>query len=153
MENVRKILEERRIPFDIIRHKQPIRTAKEGAKALGIDLGQTAPALVLKADDDYVVLIMSGARGRIDLEAAAGLLGRGRLLLASRDEVREATGHEAGAIPLVGHTLPCLVDKLLYQYSYIYGGTGEPASTLKLDPRDLSKVNHVLAYLDADGAG
>lgn len=108
---------------------------------------------MLKADDDYVVLIMSGARGRIDLEAAAALLGRGRLLLASRDEVREATGHEAGAIPLVGHTLPCLVDKLLYQYSYIYGGTGEPASTLKLDPRDLSKVNHVLAYLDADGAG
>lgn len=26
MENVRKILEERRVPFDIIRHKQPIRS-------------------------------------------------------------------------------------------------------------------------------
>ncbi|CAH8713638.1 hypothetical protein M5W83_16395 [Paenibacillus thiaminolyticus] len=153
MENVRKILEERRIPFDIIRHKQSIRTAKEGAEVLGIDIGQTAPALVLKADDEYVVLIMSGARGRIDLEAAAGLLGRGKLVLASRDEVQEATGYEAGAIPLVGHTLPCLVDKLLYQYPCIYGGTGEPASTLKLDPGDLSKVNHVLAYLDADGIG
>ncbi|WP_374016119.1 YbaK/EbsC family protein [Paenibacillus thiaminolyticus] len=48
------------------------------------------------------------ARGRIDLEAAAGILGRGKLMLASRDEVREDTGYEAGAIPLVGHTLPCL---------------------------------------------
>lgn len=153
MDNLRKILEEQRIPFDIIRHNQPIRTAKEGAEVLGIDLGQTAPALVLKADDEYVVLIMSGARGRIDLEAAADILGRGKLMLASRDEVREATGYEVGAIPLVGCTLPCLVDKLLYQYPCIYGGTGEPASTLKLDPRDLSKVNHVIAYLDADGIG
>lgn len=153
MENVRKILEEQRISFDIIRHKQPIRTAKEGAHALGIDIGQTAPALVLKADGEYVVLIISGARGRIDLEAAARMLGCSKLELASRLEAREATGYEAGAIPLIGHTLPCLVDKLLYQYTCIYGGTGEPDSTLKLDPRDLSKVNHVIAHLDADGTG
>ncbi|MDU5140786.1 MAG: YbaK/EbsC family protein [Paenibacillus dendritiformis] len=152
MENVRKILEEQRVPFDIIRHKQPIRTAKEGAQALGIDIGQTAPALVLKADGEYVVLIISGARGRIDLEALAGMLGRGKLELASRLEAREATGYEAGAIPLAGHAMPCLVDKLLYRYPWIYGGTGEPATTLKLDPRDLSKVNHVVAYLEADRA-
>ncbi|OLN31696.1 hypothetical protein DSOL_2384 [Desulfosporosinus metallidurans] len=49
---------------------------------------------------------------------------------------------------MVGHNLPCVVDKRLFQYTSIYGGSGEETCTLKINPNALEKVNRVVATLD-----
>ena len=49
---------------------------------------------------------------------------------------------------MVGHDLPCIIDKRLFQYPSIYGGTGKATCTLKINPRDLEKLNNIVAILE-----
>ncbi|MEK4325694.1 hypothetical protein MKZ24_06375 [Paenibacillus sp. FSL R7-0297] len=44
--------------------------------------------------------------------------------------------------------LPYILDRGLFRYPFIYGGTGVPVSTLKLNPHDLEKLNQVVAFGD-----
>jgi Cys-tRNA(Pro)/Cys-tRNA(Cys) deacylase len=148
MDKVRTILQEHEIPFEIIHHEKPIRTAQEGADYFGIELGQTAPTLVLKSEKGYFALIVSGGRGRVNLEAVSNMLGCQQLNLATPKEVQQLTGYTVGSVPIVGLSLPCIVDRELFRYPFIYGGTGEPTSTLKMVPDALEKLNQVIGFLE-----
>ena len=148
MNGLREILEKRGCHYEIIRHEKPILSREDGARYFGIDAGRTAPSLVLKTDKGYFVLIVSGSRGRLDFDNIAGLLGCEKVKLASPKEVREATGFEAGCVPLVGLDLPCVLDKRLLRYDFVNGGTGQPTCTLKIKPQALKRLNQVVATLD-----
>ncbi|MFC4600384.1 aminoacyl-tRNA deacylase [Cohnella hongkongensis] len=88
---------------------------------------ETAPTLVLKSEKGYFAMIVSGNRGRVNLDEISGVLGCGQLEMAAPKEVRQITGYTVGSVSLVV-SLPCIVDKKLFRYPFVYGGTGEPAS-------------------------
>ena len=44
---------------------------------------------------------------------------------------------------VVGLNLPFIIDKNLYRYPFIYGGTGERTCTLKINPQALDELNSV----------
>lgn len=136
------------IPFEILLHQQPIRSAQDGADYFGIELGQTAPTLILETDSGFVAAILSGDRGRLDFQAVADILSCQKVKLASPKQVEQITGYRIGTVPMVGLSLPCLIDRALFRYSAIYGGTGEAGSTLKISPKAVEELNQVVAYLD-----
>ncbi|EGW36220.1 YbaK/EbsC family protein [Desulfosporosinus sp. OT] len=148
MEKLQVRFQEKNVPFELINHKVPIHTAQEGATYFGITIGQTAPTLILKTDMGFFALIVSGDRGHVNLDEVASLLGCNKVKLAGAREVEKITGCSVGSISMVGHDLPCVVDKRLFQYSFIYGGSGEATCTLKINPSALEKVNKVVAILD-----
>ncbi|MCK9909806.1 YbaK/EbsC family protein, partial [Microbacteriaceae bacterium K1510] len=129
-------------------HDQPIKTAQDGARYFGIEPGQTASTLIVKTDNQFYVVICSGQRGRVNFAEIPALQGSGTVQLASADEVKQATGCAVGSVPLAGHSLPCIVDKLLFRYPYVYGGTGDPLATLKIPPAALEQVNHVVSFFE-----
>jgi len=133
---------------EIIRHEKPILSREDGPKVLGIEVGQTAPTLILKTDQGYAVCIVSGGRDKLDFEKIADLLGCGKVKLASPKEVREVTGFEVGRVPLVGLDLPCVLDKRLFNYDFVYGGTGQSTCTLKIEPQALHQLNRVVAEFE-----
>ncbi|WP_199426753.1 aminoacyl-tRNA deacylase [Thermaerobacillus caldiproteolyticus] len=147
MDNLKSILQENEVQFEIIHHESPIRTAQEGADYFGIEIGQTAPTLVLKSEKGYFAMIISGGRERVNLEEVSEILGCNQLKMATPKEVQKITGYTVGSVPLIGHSLPCIVDKELFRYPFIYGGTGDPTSTLKMPPHALEKLNQVVALL------
>lgn len=148
MEHLKAVLKEKGVPFEIIQHENTIRTAQEGADFFGIKIGQTAPTLILKGEQGFYALIFSGARRKVDFNEVSGILGCEQLRLADPGEVQDVTGYAVGSVSMAGLTLPCVVDRLLYQYPFIYGGTGMPGSTLKISPAALEKLNRVVAFLD-----
>ncbi|ACA44796.1 hypothetical protein FDC22_05605 [Clostridium botulinum] len=149
MDNLKTILQEKEVQYKNIQHEKQIRTAREGAYYFGIEIGQTAPTLVVKSEKGYFAMIVSGSRGRVNLEKVSRIIGCNELKMANPKEVRQITGYTAGSVSLV-LSLPCILDRELFRYPFIYGGTGEPASTLKLAPNDLEKINQVVAFLDID---
>lgn len=148
MEDLVTALENRDIHFEIIRHEKPIYSAQEGANYFDIEIGQTAPTLILKTDKGFFALIVSGSRGRVDLDEIGKILGCTKVKLAGGKEVLKVTGYSVGSVALVGHNLPCIIDKQLYRYPFIYGGTGEPTCTLKIGADALEKLNQVVAVLE-----
>ena len=148
MESLQALLKETNVTFELIDHDIAIRTAQEGAAYFGINVGQTAPTLILKTDKGFFALIMSGDRGHIDFEEVASILGCNKVKLAGEREVEKVTGCTLGSISMVGHNLPCIIDKRLFQYSNIYGGSGRATCTLKVNPSALEKLNKVVAILE-----
>lgn len=148
MELIRELLDRSGYEYEWIRHERPIRSAREGADYFGIDAGQTAPTLILSADRGYVALTVAGDRGPIDFAALAERLESSSVCLAPPKEVKRATGFEAGSVPMIGHSLPAVVDRRQLHYSAVYGGTGDPLATLKIDPRALLSLNEVLLVID-----
>ncbi|AIQ19121.1 prolyl-tRNA synthetase [Paenibacillus sp. FSL H7-0357] len=147
MDNLKAILQEKGVQYEIIHHEKQIRTAQEGADYFGIEIGQTAPTLVLKSEKGYFAMIVSGNRGRVNLEEVSDILECNQLKMATPKEVQQITGYTVGSVSLV-LSLPCIVDRGLFYYPFVYGGTGEPASTLKIAPNDLEKLNQVVAFWD-----
>ncbi|KQL44627.1 prolyl-tRNA synthetase [Brevibacillus choshinensis] len=148
MTSLQELLTTKNVPFEILEHPQLIRTAQDGADYFGIELGQTAPTLVLETENGYVAAILTGDRGRLDFQSVAVTLSCQEVKLANPKQVEAITGFRIGTVPLVGLFLPCLFDRRLFRYSAIYGGTGEAGSTLKISPGAVEELNQVMAYLD-----
>jgi len=77
-------------------------------------------------------------------------LGFSKLKMADSGKVLEMTGYETGAIPLIGHDLPCVFDDWLLTFDYIYGGTGDAFHTLKIKPSDIARLNNVVKHISVD---
>jgi len=148
LDNLKKMLLEKGVEFELIVHDQPVYSAREGSAFLGIEIGQTAPVLILETEKGYFAVIVSGERGRVDFKKIAQALGCGQAKLAKKEDVERVTGFAAGNLPLAGLALPCIVDRRLYRYPFIYGGSGKLGYTLKVSPDALKKVNQVAAELD-----
>lgn len=148
MQDLQLLLQEKGIHYEIIQHPVPIRSAQQGAEFFGIEIGQTASTLVLETEKGFFTVIFSGDRRRLDLNEVAKFLGCEQVKLASPQTVEKETGYSIGAVPMVGLSFPCLFDRQLFRFPFIYGGTGDVNSTLKISPATVEQLNSVVAYME-----
>ncbi|WP_127531827.1 aminoacyl-tRNA deacylase [Paenibacillus kobensis] len=138
-------LQENNSDFELIAHETPIQSTQDAAKYF--DIEKAAPTLVIQTENGLLALIVSSNRGRVDLKTLAEQLGFAKVKMADRTKVQELTGYQAGAIPFIGHQLPCVVDERLLGYDYIFGGSGDECTTLKIAPSDVVRLNRVVHYI------
>lgn len=150
MYNITNLLATCPYDYEFINHPHPIKTVNDGVKYFKIEAGQTAPTLILNADDNFYALIFSGSQNRLDFSAIASVLGCNQVKLAKPEKVERITGFIIGNIPMIGHSIPCVLDNRLLNYSFVYGGTGNPLITLKISPLALSQLNNVVANINVN---
>ncbi|WP_025718373.1 aminoacyl-tRNA deacylase [Paenibacillus sp. 1-18] len=147
MDKLVSILSEHNVDYEIIQHTAQINTAQEGAEYFGIEIGQTAPTLILKTEKGFFGLIISGDYGRVDFEILREKLLVDQIKLASPKEVEQVTGSKIGSVSLINFELPIIIDSQLNRFEYVYGGTGKPQTSLKIKPYDLEKINKIVGYI------
>jgi len=145
MDGLESILKNSGYDYELIQHEKPIHTSQEGADYFTIEVGQTAPTLILKTDRGFLAVTFSGERKRVDFAEIANLLGCKHVQLATKKEVEQITGCEIGSVPMVGLSLPLVLDKQLLRYPFVYGGSGQATCTLKIAPEALQQLNNVVA--------
>lgn len=144
--DLKQLLTDQNADFEILTHDKPIHSKQD---ALGyFRLEETAPTLILETENGYLALIISGEREKIDFRQLKKLTNCKKLQLANSDVIQEIMNLKAGQVPLIGHQLPCVIDKKLFNYPYVYGGTGDLFHTLKIKPDDLVKANQVILKFD-----
>src|SRR6476469_1820783 len=96
-ERVRQLLDGKSIPYEVLRHA-PVFASEEAAAVRGTPLASGAKALVCKADDRFVMIVLPADRKLASREVrkAAGIKS---LRFASREEVVQLTGLAPGSIP------------------------------------------------------
>jgi Ala-tRNA(Pro) deacylase len=101
------------VPFRVLEHA-PVRTSAEAAAVRGTPLEAGAKALVVRADDRPVHIVLPADR-RIDNARLRALLGTRRLRFVTPDELLTLTGCAPGAVPPFGNLfgLEVLVDEEL----------------------------------------
>ncbi|KIL39645.1 prolyl-tRNA synthetase [Gordoniibacillus kamchatkensis] len=147
MDELLLMLNNQQIDYGIIEHSIPIHTAQEGAEYFGIHIGQTAPTLILKTEQGYCALIISGDYGRVEFDSLKDILQTQEIRLAKPKEVEQVTGSKIGSVSLVNPNIPTIIDRGLFRFPFVYGGTGVSQSTLKIQPKDIEKLNNVVGYI------
>src|SRR5206468_2883646 len=99
--------------FQVSRHA-PVYTSEEAAAVRGVPLASGAKALVVKAGDDFRLLVVPADR-KLDSKKARASLGVKSIRFADRAEVERLTGLLPGAIPPFGSLfgLPTVCDPAL----------------------------------------
>ncbi|NBJ14745.1 MAG: hypothetical protein FNP40_04060 [Dehalobacter sp. 4CP] len=134
--------------FELLKNERRIRSSEEGAAYWKIHIGQTAPALILRAGSRFLLLVISGIIAKVDLETLAGCIEVAALRMATSQEIEARFGLRPGDVPLVGLDLPTLIDRRLMTYDFIYGGSGDTGYTLKISPKALPFLNRDHRLLD-----
>ena len=105
----------------------------------GKDLKLAMTNMVLKTEKGLVVVQKRG-NTQIDNKKLKKLLGVQRLALANEDELKKF-GLQPGIVPPLGYEIPMYMDEKVLENKEVYTGTGDRLFTIKLNPRDLLKVN------------
>ena len=102
-------------------------TAPLAAAALGVEVGAIANSLVFWSDGGPLLVMTSGAH-RVDTVALAERLGKGSIVRATADQVRDATGQAIGGVAPAGHpsSLTTVVDEALESFPEIWAAGGTP---------------------------
>src|SRR5262245_6873031 len=130
------LLHTRGIAFDVLHH-DPVYTSEEAAKVRGTPLASGAKALICKADDRFVLIVLPADR-KLASKAARKELGFKSLRFASREEVEQLTGLTPGSIPPFGSLfgLPTYCDSNLSAESRINFNAGDHTISVSMECAD-----------------
>jgi len=128
------------IEFDVLRHAA-VFTSEEAAAVRGTPLASGAKALVCKADDRFVMIILPADR-KLASKAVRKSEGIKSLRFASREEVEQLTGLAPGSIPPFGSLfgLPTWCDERLAEHPRINFNAGDHAISISMTYADFLKV-------------
>src|SRR5438876_9099193 len=99
-ERITELLGHKAIGYDVLRHA-PVFTSEEAAAIRGTPLASGAKALICKADDRFLMIVLPADR-KLASKLVRKAAGAKSLRFASRDEVEQITGLSPGSIPPFG---------------------------------------------------
>ena len=125
----------------IIALDKTARTAKDAANSLKCELGAIVKSLVFKAENEFLVCLVSGDK-RCSLNKLKKILNKKDVCMASAEEVKENTGFSIGGVAPTGYlkNLKIIVDKSLSRFKYVYGAAGHPDCIFKITYSELIKL-------------
>ena len=117
------------------------RTARDAANSLKCELGAIVKSLVFKAEDTFVICLVSGDK-RCSLNKLKKILNKKDVSMANADQVKENTGFSIGGVAPTGHLkkLNIIVDKSLSRFKYVYGAAGHPDCVFRITYPELIKL-------------
>jgi prolyl-tRNA editing enzyme YbaK/EbsC (Cys-tRNA(Pro) deacylase) len=114
LDELKDFLEKNNSNFEIIKHDKPIISTQDAAKYF--DIERSVPTFIMDTDLGLVALIISTKHGKIAFQKLKQNLGFSKFKMADKEKVKKETGYQTGAIPLVGHSLPCIFDECLLEH-------------------------------------
>jgi Ala-tRNA(Pro) deacylase len=139
-ERLQDWLTQKGVSFTVLRH-EPVFTSEQAAEVRGTPLSSGAKALIVKAGDRFLLLVLPADR-KLDSRKARDMLGVKALRFATREEVLELTGLQPGSIPPFGSLfqLPTYCDPALAENPSINFNAGDHAISVQMTYADYAAV-------------
>ena len=117
------------------------RTAIDAANSLKCEVGAIVKSLLLRADDGYVLCLVSGDK-KCSLNKVKKITGKKDVCMANADDVKKETGFTIGGVSPVGLTsnLEIMIDDQLNRFQDIFAAAGHPNVVFKIDFKNLKEI-------------
>mgnify|MGYP001808366974 FL=1 len=121
--------------------EQSARTAKDAATALRCKVGAIVKSLLLRADDEFILCLVSGDK-KCSLNKVKKLTGKKDVCMANAEDVKKKTGFTIGGVSPVGLTnnLEIMIDDQLNRFQDIFAAAGHPNVVFKIDFKNLKEI-------------
>lgn len=131
-ERLCNLLDGKQSAYTVLRHA-PVFTSEEAALVRGTSLASGAKALICKADDRFVLIVLP-ANCKLASKLARKALSAKSIRFASKEEVLELTGLTPGSIPPFGSlfNLPTWCDVRLAEEPQINFNAGDHTISLSI---------------------
>jgi prolyl-tRNA editing enzyme YbaK/EbsC (Cys-tRNA(Pro) deacylase) len=141
LDAIRALLDRENVSYRHVQH-EPTFTSEESARARGEDVKVGGKALVVKAGDDFRLLVLSAAL-TADWNAVKRHFGVKKARMADRDELLELTGLVPGSVPPFGRPilpLDLYADPSVFDNRVIAFNAGSLTDSLILAVEDYRRV-------------
>jgi Cys-tRNA(Pro)/Cys-tRNA(Cys) deacylase len=152
-----RLLEGKKIAYEVVPYPDQMRDAGEIAARLGIPAAQLFKTLVVLPPADQPtakpMLVMLPADKQLDLKKLAKAVGAKKLKMASHEQAEQMTGLQVGgisALALVQRPFRIYLDSSARQFEQIYVSAGQPGLDIKLAVKHLVKITQA-RLVDAGG--
>lgn len=134
------ILQAGNVNYQIIEH-EPVYTSTQAESISGLTLSQGAKALLLKADKNFVLVVLPGDR-RVDFDKLKQVLSAKKVRFAVEDEVKEIMHCGLGACYPIGSflNLRTVADPSLMENEMIAFNPGVNDKSIILNSADYVKI-------------
>ncbi|MBX3091275.1 MAG: YbaK/EbsC family protein [Cryobacterium sp.] len=131
---------ERGLAIDVVTMAQSTHTAAEAARAVGCEEGAIVKSLVVLADGEPMIALVSGTN-RVDVELVSRELDA-KVTMSDARTVKDATGYSIGGVPPFGHrtTLRTIIDSDLLRYDRVWAAAGSAVAVFSIDPDSLIEL-------------
>ena len=121
--------------------EQSARTAKDAATALKCEVGAIVKSLLLKAEDEFILCLVSGDK-KCSLNKVKKLTGKKDGCMANAEDVKKKTGFTIGGGSPVGlaNKLEIMIDDKLNRFEDIFAAAGHPYVVFKIDFKNLKEI-------------
>lgn len=135
-----QLLDDESVSYQVMEH-HPVFTSAEAAEVRLTTPEQGAKALIVKAGEQYHMLVLPGDR-KADNNKVRRLIGSRHLRFADRNELYGLTGCIPGAVPPFGNLfgLDVWIDELLSQCEELAFNAGSHTVSLKMRAADLIRL-------------
>jgi Ala-tRNA(Pro) deacylase len=122
-------------------HHDPVTTSAEAAAVRGAELRSGAKAMLVKARDGYVLVVLAGDR-KVDWKLLGPLVGGKRARFASDEELRDVTGLGKGAVPPLGvlFGVRTIYDRSLLDVETVNFNAGTHTDSITMRRDDLVRI-------------
>ncbi|MBI5797570.1 hypothetical protein HZA98_01550 [Candidatus Woesearchaeota archaeon] len=146
VEGIHAFFSQYRISVTYLEHEAVV-TSEDAARTRGFALKQGIKAIVLTNGNDWLVVDVSADK-KVNMKAVAEKKGwsKGKIRMATAEEVMEKTGCEIGAVPPFGHkeSIPLFVDVGIFENTESTFNIGLRTHSVKLKTADVKKVFDIL---------
>ena len=143
-----RILEGRRIPYEVHHYAATETNAENVALAIGASPRQVYKTLVVRRKEGKPLLVMIRANAVLDLKKLARILGEKKIKMATRKDAERMTGLQTGgisALALINRGFDILVDSDALKSDKIIVSAGKRGLQVGLKTNDLISVTEARA--------
>ena len=143
VQRVAKVLELFDKSLNIKILKETARTAKDAANALNCEEGAIVKSLVLKAENEFLICLISGDK-RCSLNKLKKIILKKDVSMANANDVKAQTGFTIGGVSPVGHinSLGIIIDETLERFQTVFAAAGHPNSIFEISFIKLKKLTN-----------
>ena len=129
--------------LEIICLEQTARTAHDAATALGCNVGAIVKSLLFKAEDNFILCLVSGDK-RCSLNKLKNILNIKDVSMAHPEDVKKVTGYTIGGVSPIGHLnqLKIFIDNNLERFTKVFAAAGHPNCVFKIDFNKLTQLTN-----------
>ena len=141
VQRVERLLKEFDPTLSVKNLQTSARTAIDAASSLKCEVGAIVKSLLLKADDGFVLCLVSGDK-KCSLNKVKKITGKKDVCMANADDVKKQTGFTIGGVSPVGliNKLEIFIDDKLNRFQDIFAAAGHPNAVFKIDLNSLNKI-------------